>query len=126
MKDGRKEIKRILKKNPDVFKNIDMIYTSPFLRALETAEILYDKYPSHSFEMVTLLESQNTAEMFVDNFDVKNNPKICFVGHEPLLTSCVKKLLKSPELKIDLEKGGAIVLEGKTLNQLHLTQILKP
>lgn len=103
-----------------------MIYSSPFLRALETAEILYNKNPSHAFEIQSLLESQISADKFVNNFTVKNDPKICFVGHEPLLTGIVKKLLKTPDLQIDLEKGGAIMLEGDTLKNMHLSLVLRP
>lgn len=126
MKEGRKELKRLLKKNRETFKDIDKIFSSPFLRALETAEILYAKYPSDQFELQSLLETNVRPVDFVNAITMKNDPKVCFVGHEPHLTESVKILLKSPALSIELEKAGAIVLEGESLNNLKLTQILRP
>lgn len=126
VRKGRKEIKRIVKNNPDVFKNIDVIFTSPLLRALETAQILYDKFPSDMFEVHPLLETHVDPKVFVKSFQIKNDPAMCFVGHEPFLTKAVKLFLKSPDLKIDLVKGGAIVLEGSNLKDLKLSLVIKP
>jgi phosphohistidine phosphatase SixA len=126
VKEGKKEVKRVIKKNRVLFEDIDMIFSSPFLRALETAEILYKKYPSDSFELNSMLESGVSPETFVNSIDIKKDPKICFVGHEPHLSESVKLLLKSPELQLDLEKGGAVLLEGTTKDNLKLTQLIRP
>lgn len=125
---GFRELKHLFRKNKDLFKGIDVIYTSPLVRAMATAETLYRKWPSQNFEILSSLDSSDDPFNFLNELEhySRGYKVVCFVGHEPHLTSCAKIILGCRDLNIDLAKGGALVLEGERLSDLTLTGLISP
>lgn len=125
---GFKELKYLFRKNKDLLKGIDVIYSSPLVRALSTAETLYRKWSSKKFEILPSLDSHVDPSVFLEELEYlqEDGNVLCFVGHEPHLTTSVKAILGCEDLNITLAKGGIIVLEGDRLSDLSLTKLVSP
>lgn len=125
---GYKELKYLFRKNKDLLKGIDVIYSSPLVRALSTAETLYRKWNSKKFEILPSLDSHVDPSVFLEELESlqEEGNVLCFVGHEPHLTTSVKAILGCEDLNITLAKGGIIVLEGDRLSDLSLTKLVSP
>ena len=94
-KKGRRDASDIFAVLARMAPNISAIFTSPLLRARQTAEILasslrLDREP----EIVNLLASGGTATEWIDFLRRYNNlpSYIAAVGHEPILGSWLSEL----------------------------------
>lgn len=119
---GRKKMRQIAKSLRNLGVEFDLILSSPYVRARETAEILADV-----FKMKKKLH-------FSDNLIPLGNPELLItevnekypvnslavVGHEPHL-STLMGLLVAENAKIDvtLKKGGVCYLSADDLHQEH-------
>jgi phosphohistidine phosphatase len=119
---GRKKMRQIAKSLRNLGVEFDLILSSPYVRARETAEILADV-----FKMKKKLD-------FSDNLIPLGNPELLItevnekypvnslavVGHEPHL-STLMGLLVAENAKIDvtLKKGGVCYLSADDLHQEH-------
>jgi phosphohistidine phosphatase len=111
----------------------DLLLTSPFLRALTTAEIVAEAWgkitPTHESSLahgspqdIINVLSQHTA-----------HHKIAIVGHEPLLSGVLARLLSSGDARnFALRKGGVALVdipgplsEGGRLDWLLRPKILR-
>jgi phosphohistidine phosphatase len=127
IKDGINETKKMARSFQGLFKNVNTIFTSPMLRAVQTAEILYKKTSRADFDFLVSLDATSAPEDFVS--EVKRlSPKshYCFVGHEPHLTNSVALLLNDNADVLKLEKSGLIILEGETFDSLKVTGLFSP
>ena len=113
---GVKRAKKFFKYLKDVYE-IDYILTSPAKRALQTAEILYKFYPKAEFIKTNrLLPGAN-----INDLKVELNGKegtVAVVGHEPDLSSMIKDIIHSPNLKIKLSKPSLAEMEDGILKVL--------
>jgi len=119
---GRKKMRQIAKALRNLGVEFDLILSSPYVRARETAEILADV-----FKMKKKLD-------FSDNLIPLGNPELLItevnekypvnslavVGHEPHL-STLMGLLVAENAKIDvtLKKGAVCYLSADDLHQEH-------
>lgn len=116
---GRKKMRRIAKALRQLNVEFDLILSSPYVRARETAEILADV-----FKMKKKLE-------FSDNLIPLGNPKLllaeinekysvdslALVGHEPHLSACIGMLVaENNKLEMTLKKGGVCYLSADDLH----------
>ncbi|WPU64127.1 phosphohistidine phosphatase SixA [Peredibacter starrii] len=127
-KDGAQEVKEMVHSLHFIFRKIDVIYTSPLFRAVQTANIVYSENHKSEYEILTTLDPFSTPKEFKNSInDLDTDGVYCFVGHEPLLSQSMNYLLnKNCEIRIELEKGGVAVLAGESLEELKLTTILSP
>jgi phosphohistidine phosphatase len=126
-REGIKETKIVVKTLKPLFKDIDVIYSSPMVRAVETAQIISKYFPKKKFELMPSLDPSIASEAFLADLSLINiEGSYCFVGHEPHLTTTISKLLKEQTSTIELDKSGIIVLEGKNLNHLKISLIISP
>lgn len=126
-KEGRKETKLMVKTWKPLFKNLNAIFTSPLVRAVQTAEIISKYHPESKLELLESLDSTAAIESFLESIrHLKGSETYCFVGHEPHLTLCVSALLKETQPNIDLKKSGIILLTGESMDRLKLAQVLSP
>jgi phosphohistidine phosphatase len=91
----------------------DVILTSPYARALRTAEILAEVYQSQKLFPTARLAPDAPAGAILqeikENFAVAE--KIILVGHEPSLSRLISKLLTGRDnLALELKKAGACKL----------------
>lgn len=126
-REGVKETKTVVKTLKPLFKDIDVIFSSPMVRAVETAQIISKYFPRKKFELMPSLDSSIASEAFISDLNaIKADGTYCFVGHEPHLTTSISKLLKEQSSTIELDKSGMIMLEGKNLNSLKISLIISP
>lgn len=117
---GRKKMRGIADGLRAFEVKLELILSSPYLRALETAEILADEFkmkdklafsenlipPGH---LVQLIDEIN------EKYPVDN---LAIVGHEPALSSLVSLLLSGQRsINIAMKKGGVCHL---SMDKLHL------
>jgi len=115
--------KRLLRQTAAAMKKMglrfDLILSSPYLRAKQTAEIVaeYLKMKRRLAFSDTLAPDGNPKVLIQQLNELKPGPKnVLLVGHEPYL-SCLISLLTSGgmDLLIDFKKGGLCKLETDKL-----------
>jgi phosphohistidine phosphatase len=111
--EGIEEMKRVARGLREQLKKLDLLATSPLVRAVQTAEIVGEAYEIPVSETTTSLspdaEPKEFEEWCADLGEVK---RIGVVGHEPHLTTLVTWLLTGrAESRVELKKGGACLLE---------------
>jgi phosphohistidine phosphatase len=92
--EGRNLTRKIAKKLKDDLKHLDVIYTSPLVRAVQTSEVIAAKIKFKKNVIVSeALSGKEETYKIIDL--VKNNMdknSIALVGHEPILSSLVTSL----------------------------------
>lgn len=118
--EGARKMCRIAKGMKALDLKFDLILSSPYLRAKETAEIVAKAYSKTKLLKLTplLAPDGNPRDLIEELMRVHPGCKrVLLVGHEPYLSSLVSLLLSgSTSLSITLKKGG---LCGLTVSKLH-------
>jgi phosphohistidine phosphatase len=89
--------------------SFDVILTSPYARALRTAEILAKVYESEKLFETTLLAPETDAKEILDevNENFSAAGEIVLVGHEPFLSRLISTLLTAEDgMAIEMKKAG--------------------
>ncbi len=99
--------------------SIDLILTSPYLRAFRTAEILAEVFESKKVvetkNLIAEAEPKAVIEEIIANFSTLK--QIVLVGHEPFMSHLISVLLSGKDdLSMDLRKGGLCKLSIKNLS----------
>ena len=117
--DGVRKMKKNAKGLARLVERVDLLVTSPLIRAVQTAEILDEHGWKGVSRAVTpsLKPGMEPAEFLAwlkSREEAKSKATIAIVGHEPHLSSLVSWLLTSSSRSIfELKKGGACLLEFK-------------
>lgn len=105
------------------------IFSSPLLRALQTAEIIAHVYKS-SENIITdkRLISGNKTEALIDLANEMMGHDMAFVGHEPDFSEHVSRLTSNSGVKIDFKKGmiAKISFPGKAKISRGVLEFLIP
>ncbi|MBI3899826.1 MAG: phosphohistidine phosphatase SixA [Gammaproteobacteria bacterium] len=111
--EGRKSMRKYAKGLRQIVPTIDVLATSPLLRAHETAEIVADAFACDALiEVPALAPSGSAAEVVEWLKQQAPGVTVVLVGHEPNLGSLVDWLLTGRETGfIDFKKGGACLIE---------------
>jgi phosphohistidine phosphatase len=117
---GRKKMRKIAQGLKELEVQIDLILTSPYLRAAQTAKILAKKFDLDKEKVVftnNLIPSgypdQLAEEINKSYGEVEN---LALVGHEPSLSSLIAMLISGdPTLSVVLKKGGVCRLSLEKL-----------
>lgn len=91
----------------------DMILTSPFLRAVQTAEIACEAlgYPVKELRKIDALKPEaSAAELFDEISGLKAEEALC-VGHAPNVDSVIAFAVESKRAVTSLKKAGLATLE---------------
>jgi phosphohistidine phosphatase len=118
---GRKKMRKIAQGLRELEAQIDLILTSPYLRAAQTAKILAKKFDLAKDKVIftTNLIPTGYPDQLVEEInngygEIEN---IALVGHEPSLSNLVSMLVSGdPTLSVTLKKGGVCRL---TLDKLQ-------
>jgi len=111
---GRKRMQKVAVRLQDFVKDFDMIVTSPFTRARQTAEILSQIYFETPVVEAPELVPQSPPQAFVKwlRVQAKQARRIAVVGHEPHLSTFASYLLAGKaESFIELKKSGVMGIE---------------
>jgi phosphohistidine phosphatase len=109
---GRSRMKRIARDLTKRAPGVVALTTSPFRRALETAEILRKEYGEVELtETGALAPDANPANLALFLAESAADSPVAIVGHEPQLGNFIGWCLTGEARKIlDLRKGGACLL----------------
>src|SRR5215207_4114807 len=113
-KEGRWKLAQVTKGMRRVLPSIDVIATSPFTRAVQTAEILANEYGDAAIEHLDALTPDGTPRKFMGWLRQRDpDDRIAAVGHEPHLSALVSWLVtgEAVEGRIAFRKGGACLLQ---------------
>ena len=117
---GSKKMKKIAKGLESQGIELDVILTSPYVRARDTAKILAKRFNrmDQVFFSDNLIPPGNFESLVLEireKYDVAN---IALVGHEPMLSSLVSWLIKGDmDAKVVMKKGGVAYLSSDSLYQ---------
>jgi phosphohistidine phosphatase len=121
---GRKKFRKIAKGLKELEVQIDLILTSPYLRATQTAEALRKTFdlPRDRLIRTDHLSPTGYADKLVE--EIKSThagvENIAVVGHEPHLSGLVSMLVAGdPDVSLNLKKGGVCCL---SIDQLEYTR----
>jgi phosphohistidine phosphatase len=111
---GRKRVQKVCMRLRDWVDEVDLIVSSPFVRARQTAElasqIFIDTKVVESAELVPSSPPQAFKRWLQSHGD--QDKRIIAVGHEPQLSVLTTFLLTSQlEPILELKKGGILCLE---------------
>ncbi len=116
---GRKKMRQIAKGLRNLGVEFDLILSSPYVRARETAEILADVFKmKKKIGFSDSLMPLGNPELLLGEINEKYSvDSIAVVGHEPHLSALVG-LLAAENAKIDvtLKKGGVCYLSADDLH----------
>ena len=115
---GQKKIQKTFKQFTKERIEVDVIFTSPLSRALQTAELFWKFNKKADLELTNDLipesEPQDLARCIAF---LPRGGTYVFVGHEPHLSEAVASLLAIPPNQISLKKGEILILEDKLLRR---------
>lgn len=119
---GRKRMQKVAVRLQDFVKDFDMIVTSPYTRARQTAEILSQIYFETPVIEAPELVPQSPPQAFVKwlRVQAKQARRVAVVGHEPHLSAFASYLLAGKvESFIELKKSGIIGIEVESFAQVE-------
>ena len=114
-----------------IVPSVDILITSPLVRALETAKILRKFYPkAKGIQLQELSPECEPVDLLKKLTLYKNNKVIALVCHEPLLSKAVDFFLTGGQKGfLDFKKGGACLLEFRDKldkGRGHLVFLIQP
>lgn len=127
--EGVRRLNKTLKLFRVSQKKIDVIFTSPLARAVQTAEIFWSHYRDSDLEMMSDLDILDDPIHLVEYISfLPTDGVYAFVGHDPHLTRVIAALLAlHPEHDfMTLKKGGICVLEGGMWKGFTLELLISP
>jgi phosphohistidine phosphatase len=97
--------------------NFDVILSSPFLRARQTAEIVAETFESRKkLALTEALTPDGNPKVLVEQLNKLKVKDVLLVGHEPYLSQLIGLLISgNTNIAIDFKKGGFCKLEAETL-----------
>lgn len=115
---GEKEIKDISKGIKELELEFDYIFTSPLLRAKQTAELVSKTITvkNQIKELDELKPEGNKLQLYNKLSSLRQDSSVLIVGHEPYLSDLIAEAISNGECRIDLKKAG--------LARIRITTIL--
>ena len=115
--EGIQKMKSVAKGIAQVVKRIDLILTSPMLRALETAKITAKSIEGKAkAEVCKELLPGNPVNGIIEHLQKqKDKNRILLVGHEPDLGLIASSLLGSGKSLVELKKGSLCRIDVSSL-----------
>jgi len=91
----------------------ELILTSPYLRAVETADIAAEEFGYKSKVLTTdALLPESEPDLVWEEIRVhRDATSVLLAGHEPLLSHLAAYLLGAPSLQVDMKKGALMRID---------------
>ena len=117
--EGKRKMRRMAKGMKALNLAFDLVLSSPFLRARQTAEIVVETFKfKPGVELLPALAAGEDARDLISQLNKKQAARksLLLVGHEPDLSRLIGLLLAGdPTLSIVLKKGGLCKLSAAAL-----------
>ncbi len=117
---GKKDAKRVAKFLLKNLKGDFKVYSSPLMRAKETASYLLK-----DIEILDELNPDRAPNSFLKEISRKDFDTIVAVGHQPLIGAIAANLL-GLNCSLNVKKGGFFWFRGKTIKEMELYCFLPP
>ncbi len=118
--DGIKKFRRIVGAMQSLDLTFDLILSSPYARARQTADIVAKGLGlERGLALSALLEPGADLEALIADLASrrKDAERVLLVGHEPMLSSLISLLVSGEaDLEITLKKGGLCKLAIRTMS----------
>lgn len=116
---GERKLGRIVEAMEALELSFDMILSSPYTRARQTAEIVADALEiSKRLELAEELAPGGNFNKLIESITHRKSPPedVLLVGHEPYLSEFISTLVGGDSgLRITMKKGGLCKLSTETL-----------
>jgi phosphohistidine phosphatase len=111
--EGREKMRRAVQGLRRVAARIDLLASSPYARARQTAELVAEGYGITDIKTVDALVPDGTLQQLQSWLQRKSTARVvAIVGHEPQLGELVTWLMSGlRESRVEMKKGGAALLE---------------
>lgn len=108
--EGREKLRRVLKRARAAGVSPGVILSSPYKRALETAEVAADVlgYKEKIVRARALVPNASPHDTWDEIRASKDQASILLASHEPLMSSLAAFLLNSPALVVDMKKAALL------------------
>jgi phosphohistidine phosphatase len=127
--EGVRRLRKTFKLFRQTEEKIDVIFSSPLARAIQTAEIFWDFYQDSDLELMADLDILDDPLHLVEYISfLPADGSYAFVGHDPHLTTVIASLLAlHPEHDfMTIKKGGICVLEGRMWEGFTMEVLVSP
>lgn len=109
---GKKEVRKAATGLHQLVPTLDLLATSPWIRAAETARLVGKEYGCEVTEIEALTSEQAPKDLAPWLHGQRGKESVGLVGHEPHLGLLVGYLLSGKSASfIELKKGGACLVE---------------
>jgi phosphohistidine phosphatase len=114
--EGREKLERVLKRAHEAGVEPTLILSSPYRRAIETAEIAAEelKYRGEIVRTPKLVPNASPADAWNEIRSHGGEEAIVLASHEPLMSSLLAYLLNAPALQTDFKKGALARLAAES------------
>lgn len=112
-RDGRRKLAETLHVASEAGVRPSLILTSPFKRAIQTAEIAKQilGYSRPLQQTAALVPSSSSEAVWQEIRGYRDHESLLLVGHNPLFADLAAFLLGTPGLQIDFKKGGILRID---------------
>jgi phosphohistidine phosphatase len=98
-----------LKKN---LSDVEVLISSPLVRAVQTSEVLVTAYELDSFIQTEALAPESSVDELFSYLQTFRQESLAVVGHEPQLSSFIAYALTGAKISLgELRKGGACLIK---------------
>jgi phosphohistidine phosphatase len=111
-REGRRTMRQAARALPALVPSLDLVVSSPLVRAMETARIVARAYGELEIAALDALRPEHSPELFA-RWLAQQQPEtaVAAVGHEPHLGRLVSYLLAGQSASfLDLKKGAACLV----------------
>jgi phosphohistidine phosphatase len=111
--EGRQKLRRVMKRAAAAGVSPSLILSSPYKRAVETAEIAASElgYKEKILRVVSLIPDSSPPSVWSEIREHRDESAILLAGHEPLFSATVAYLLGSTQEMVDFRKAALVRID---------------
>jgi len=111
--EGRVRLRRVLKRARSADVNPSLILSSPYRRALETAEVAVEvlRYNGDIEKSRAFVPESRPKEAWDEIRAHSSEDAILIASHEPLMSTLTAYLLACPTLQVDMKKAALLRID---------------
>ncbi|HLY17050.1 MAG TPA: phosphohistidine phosphatase SixA [Bryobacteraceae bacterium] len=114
---GREKLRAVLERAREAGVQPTLILTSPYRRALQTAQIAGQVLECKKIVESDILVPESTPKAVWELICARRREEaLLLAGHEPLLGMTVAHLLGAPSLQVDLKKAALVRIDQETFS----------
>jgi phosphohistidine phosphatase len=115
--DGRARLRRVLKRARSADVNPSLILSSPYKRAVETAEVAADvfHYSGDLVRSAAFVPEASPQQAWEEIRLYSDESAVMVASHEPLMSATVAYLLGCPALQVDMKKAALVRIDVERL-----------